>query len=74
MDKGPVNSLNTELIQDLTSAISSTAGTAKGLVLTSSLPTVFCAGLEITEMHNPDPAKLSFLGQLAGSLDCTLQL
>merc|ERR1740137_89024 len=29
MDKGPVNSLNTELIQDLTSAISSTAGTAK---------------------------------------------
>lgn len=65
MDKGPVNSLNTELIQDLTSAISSTAGTAKGLVLTSSLPTVFCAGLEITEMHNPDPAKLRvFWGSL----------
>lgn len=65
MDKGPVNSLNTELIQDLTSAISTTAGTAKGIVLTSSMPTVFCAGLEITEMYKPDPAKLQiFWGSL----------
>jgi len=65
MDKAPVNSLNTELIQELTSAIVSTSSTAKGIVLTSSLPTVFCAGLEITEMYQPDLAKLGvFWGSL----------
>jgi len=65
MDKAPVNSLNTELIQELTSVISSTASSAKGLVLTSSLPTVFCAGLEITEMYQPEQAKLEvFWGSL----------
>ena len=65
MDKAPVNSLNTELIQELTSVIASTASSAKGLVLTSSLPTVFCAGLEITEMYQPEQAKLEvFWGSL----------
>lgn len=65
MDKAPVNSLNTELIQELASAISTTASTSKGLVLTSSLPSVFCAGLDITEMYQPDPAKLEvFWGSL----------
>ena len=28
------------------------------LVLASSLPTVFCAGLDIMEMHQPDPQRL----------------
>merc|ERR1712241_27478 len=31
---------------------------AKGLGLTSSMNSVFCAGLEITEMHDPDPEGL----------------
>jgi len=65
MDKGPVNSLNTELIQELTSAIATTSNNAKGIVLTSSLPSVFCAGLEITEMYQPEQAKLEvFWGSL----------
>ena len=29
-------------------------GESKGILLTSSLPTIFCAGLEITEMYKPD--------------------
>jgi len=65
MNKAPVNSLNTEFIQELTSAISTTASNSKGIVLTSSLPTVFCAGLEITEMYNPDINNLkTFWGSL----------
>jgi len=65
MDKAPVNSLDTELIQELTSVISSTSNNSKGLVLTSSMPTVFCAGLEITEMYKPEQKKLEvFWGSL----------
>ena len=42
-----------------------TSKTAKGLILTSSMPSVFCAGLEITEMYQPDRSRLeSFWGSL----------
>ena len=44
--------------QELSEALETTSKTAKGLVLTSSMNSVFCAGLEITEMHDPDPERL----------------
>jgi len=58
MGRGPVNSLNKEFIEELNSSLTSVATEARGLVLTSSLPSVFCAGLEITEMHKPDLDRL----------------
>ena len=58
MGRGPVNSLNKEFIEELNSSLTSVASEARGLVLTSSLPSVFCAGLEITEMHKPDLDRL----------------
>ena len=58
LNKAPVNSLNKEFLQELNASLAATSETAKGLVLTSSLNSVFCAGLEITEMHQPDPVRL----------------
>jgi len=58
LNKAPVNSLNMEFLQELSEALDTTSKTAKGLVLTSSMNSVFCAGLEITEMHDPDPERL----------------
>jgi len=60
MNKGPVNSLNVEFMKELTSELAAveSSGTAKGLVLTSGLPTIFCAGLEITEMYKPEEERL----------------
>ena len=58
LNKAPVNSLNKEFLQALNASLAATSETAKGLVLTSSLNSVFCAGLEITEMHQPDPVRL----------------
>jgi len=58
MNKKPVNSLSLEFLHDLDKALDSAATSSKGLVLTSTMPTIFCAGLEITEMYQPDMARL----------------
>jgi len=72
MNKAPVNSLNLEFIQELNETLTETSKNAKGVVLTSSLSSVFCAGLEITEMHQPDPVRVR---QFWGSLqDLWIQL
>jgi len=64
MNKAPVNSLNTELIQELAQTVTDTEKKAKAIVLTSGCG-VFCAGLDITEMYQPDPARLGvFWGSL----------
>jgi 3,2-trans-enoyl-CoA isomerase len=58
MNKKPVNSLTLEFLQDLDKALEAGESSSKGLVLTSTMPTIFCAGLEITEMYQPDQARL----------------
>jgi len=59
MQRLPVNSLNLELLQDLTAAIKDLEEKEyKGIILSSSSPTVFSAGLDITEMYKPDEARL----------------
>jgi len=58
MNKAPVNSLNKEFLQELSSSLAAVSKDSTGVVLTSGLSSVFCAGLEITEMHQPDPARL----------------
>ena len=66
MNKAPVNSLNMEFLQELSASLETTRKDSTGLVLTSSMSSVFCAGLEITEMHQPDPARLRLTGRRRG--------
>jgi len=60
MIRKPVNSLNTELLSELkTSLLEAQNNRSKGVILTSSLPTVFSAGLDIMEMYTTDKKKLT---------------
>ena len=58
MSKAPVNSLNKEFLLELNETLVTTSKSAKGLVLTSNMSNVFCAGLEITEMYQQEPEYL----------------
>lgn len=59
MQRLPVNSLNLEFLQELTSTIKDLEQQKyKGIILSSSSPTVFSAGLDIMEMYKPDEARL----------------
>lgn len=60
MARKPVNSLNTQLLNELkTSLLEAQNNKVKGIILTSSLPTVFSAGLDIMEMYTTDKKKLT---------------
>lgn len=55
MQRPPVNSMSLELLQELSSAFEQLQeNRCRGMILTSALPTVFCAGLDIKELHKPD--------------------
>ncbi|XP_033211392.1 enoyl-CoA delta isomerase 1, mitochondrial-like [Belonocnema kinseyi] len=55
MARAPVNSLNLEFLTELTTTLNEVKKQkTKGIVLTSSLPTIFSAGLDIMEMYKPD--------------------
>lgn len=55
LNRPPVNSLNLELLSDISAAIDELQNTrCKGMILTSSSKTVFSAGLDIMEMYKPD--------------------
>eukprot|EP01134_Creolimax_fragrantissima_P001493 CFRG1493T1 len=61
MCRAPVNSLNLGLITDITNAIKASENdkATKALIITSQNPKVFSAGLDITEMHRPNPERFS---------------
>lgn len=62
MQKPPVNSLNPELLQQLTVAIKTLEKTKfRGFILTSSTPDVFCAGLDLNELHKPKEERMRLL-------------
>ncbi|GBN49979.1 Enoyl-CoA delta isomerase 1, mitochondrial [Araneus ventricosus] len=59
MQRPPVNSLNLELLEQLTSTIKDLEKKQfRGMILSSSSPTVFSAGLDITEMYKPNEERL----------------
>lgn len=66
MCRPPVNGLNLELLQDLKTSIDEIEGNkSRGLILTSSNPTIFSAGLDILEMYKPDKDRIrAFWSQL----------
>lgn len=60
MSRAPVNSLNLDMFQELIDWmmwLSTEESGAKSVVLTSELNTVFSAGLDINELHKPDPER-----------------
>ena len=58
LNKPPVNSLGLEFMQDIIAAIDTVEKDAKGLILTSSNKSIFCAGLDLKEMYKPDENRL----------------
>lgn len=55
MCRAPVNSLNLELLVELRKSFEEACKDgSKGVILTSSLPTTFSAGLDIMEIYKPD--------------------
>ncbi|XP_026316740.1 enoyl-CoA delta isomerase 1, mitochondrial-like [Hyposmocoma kahamanoa] len=55
MQRPPVNSLNLDLLQQMSKALDDVGkNKARAMILTSSSPTVFSAGLDIMEMYKPD--------------------
>ena len=60
LDAPPVNPLGVETLRQLRGAIAEAEAdpAARALVITSSAPKVFSAGLDLTELADPDPARL----------------
>jgi len=59
MQKPPVNSLNLELLQSLCQTFDELEkNKCRGMILTSEMPTVFSAGLDILEMYKPQQERL----------------
>ncbi|CAH1802708.1 unnamed protein product, partial [Owenia fusiformis] len=59
MDKKPVNSLNLEFLTELSLTLEKLENEkCKGLILTSALPKIFSAGLDILEMYQPKEERL----------------
>ncbi|XP_015363911.1 PREDICTED: enoyl-CoA delta isomerase 1, mitochondrial-like [Diuraphis noxia] len=59
MNKPPVNSLNLEFLDAINTQLNKLQkDKIRGMILTSGLQKVFCAGLDITEFYNPDSDRL----------------
>nr|XP_023013139.1 enoyl-CoA delta isomerase 1, mitochondrial-like [Leptinotarsa decemlineata] len=59
MQRPPVNSLNLELLTEITAALTEAEKIkCRGMVLTSKSDGVFSAGLDIMEMYNPEPERM----------------
>ncbi|KAL7698276.1 3 2-trans-enoyl-CoA isomerase mitochondrial precursor [Lotmaria passim] len=65
MARGPVNSLSLEFFQELNQWmlwLGSNEET-KAVIVSSAIPTVFSAGLDLAEVHNPKPERLTAFWQ-----------
>ncbi|KAL4241127.1 dodecenoyl-CoA isomerase [Mactra antiquata] len=61
MNRPPVNSLNLEFLSDINNTLDKLHNdkSCRGLILTSSNNKVFCAGLDIMEMYQPQTDRLT---------------
>jgi 3,2-trans-enoyl-CoA isomerase len=61
LNRGPVNSLNLELLQSIHAGLAEAHldKTVKGVVLGTTKPGIFSAGLDIMEMYEPDEDRLN---------------
>ena len=60
MNRPPVNSLNLEMFQALINAIDilEKMQNIDGVIVHTTSPSVFCAGLDLSELHNPNEQRL----------------
>ncbi|XP_008190991.2 enoyl-CoA delta isomerase 1, mitochondrial [Tribolium castaneum] len=59
LNRPPVNSMNLELLTEISNTLTQLEqNKCRGLILTSSSKSVFSAGLDILEMYKPDPSRL----------------
>ena len=60
MNRPPVNSLNLEMFQALIKAVDTLEDTQNvdGAIVHTTSPSVFCAGLDLSELHNPNESRL----------------
>ena len=58
LNRPPVNSLNLEFMQSIISTLDEVEKDSKGMVLTSTSKSVFCAGLDLKEMYKPEEQRL----------------
>lgn len=63
LDRAPVNSLNLEAVKDLGHQLDMFEKNPKikGVIITSDIPDVFSAGLDIMELYQADPERLETL-------------
>lgn len=63
--RAPVNSLNLEMLQELNQWLLwiGSNDEAKAVVLSSAIPTVFSAGIDLAELYHPKPERLSAFWQ-----------
>lgn len=63
--RGPVNSLSLEVFQELNQWMLwlGSNDETKAVVISSAIPTVFSAGLDLAEVHNPKPERLTAFWQ-----------
>lgn len=60
LQRAPVNSLNTEFLKNIETTLNTLEKEkARGLILTSGLPNIFTAGLDIMELYNCTPESLT---------------
>jgi len=61
MNKKPVNSLNLDMLTELTIALDKleSDNRCNGLVITSAVPKIFSAGLDILELYQPERGRLA---------------
>ncbi|KAE9533126.1 hypothetical protein AGLY_009554 [Aphis glycines] len=60
MNKPPVNSLNLEFLEEIITLLNKLQkDKVRGMILTSGLQKVFCAGLDIKELYKPNPDRLT---------------
>lgn len=61
MNKKPVNSLNLDMLTELTITLDKleSDNRCNGLVITSSVPKIFSAGLDIQELYQPERGRLT---------------
>lgn len=63
LQRAPVNSFNLELLQAISTALDDVVkNKPNGMILTSALPTVFSAGIDITEIYKPEIQRLQQFG------------
>jgi 3,2-trans-enoyl-CoA isomerase len=61
LNRGPVNSLNLEMLQSIHAGLAEVHAdkSVKGIVLGTTKPGIFSAGLDIMEMYEPDEERLN---------------